>query len=140
MGVQNRGIKLRMENKLDNKERNIHMNTRTYKQKLLVLLLILATLIPTGCLEEIHANEEYTDVTVTKKFVDNSKEGSHYILVTDKGNFEVDRPIIDRLNNSRNPDTVYGTIIEGEQYKLHHYGYRIDFLYEYPFVVDAVPI
>lgn len=112
---------------------------------LLMLSVIFIALIPSGCLESVHANEGYTDVLITKKFIDVSKDASgesnsHYVLVTDKGNFEVDRPFLDTFNTSRNPDTVYGNIIEGKKYRLHHYGYSVNFLYEYPYVVEAVPM
>lgn len=106
--------------------------------KIVVVVSIMAATLLSGCLESIHANEGYTETVVEKKFVDFSKEsGSHYLLVTDKGTFEVDRPILDTFNQSRNPDTVYGNITEGKKYILHHYGFRIDWMYEYPFVVDV---
>ena len=102
----------------------------------IIALLFLITL-SSGCLESVHANGGYTDVTVTKKFIDYSKDDSHYLLTTDKGMFEVNRPLFDTFNQSRNPDLVYSKISEGKQYRLYHYGYRIDFLYEYPIVVGV---
>ena len=93
-----------------------------------------------GCLAGIHANEEFTEVTVKSKLVDNSGTESFYLLITDKGVFEVDRPKYDSLNESRNPDIVFPSIEEGKSYTLHHYGYRIDFIYDYPIVVGAVEI
>ncbi|MCX9010296.1 MAG: hypothetical protein OIN66_04150 [Candidatus Methanoperedens sp.] len=109
-------------------------------KKIIIVALITIAIFSSGCLESIHANEGYTDTVIEKKFIDVSKEGSHYLLVTGKGTFEVDRPLLDTFNQSRNPDTVYSKIIEGKKYRLHHYGYRIDWLYEYPIVVDATKI
>lgn len=106
----------------------------------IMTIIVIAAIISSGCLAVIHANEERTNVNVQKKMIDVSRKGSHYLLITDKGVFEVDRPITDRLNQSRNPDIIYSSIIEGKNYTLHHYGYRIDWLYEYPLVVDSTRI
>lgn len=102
-----------------------------------IISFIFLTTLLSGCLSSVHANDGYTDIIVSKKITDVSKEGSHYLLTTDKGMFEVDRPLLDTFNTTRNPDLIYSKIIEGEKYQLHHYGYRIDFIYEYPIVVDA---
>lgn len=107
----------------------------------IVIVLVMITILSSGCLSSIHAGGEYIDALVEKKFVDVSKsQGSHYLLVTDKGMFEVDRPFIDTFNKSRNADVIYGKIVEGKKYRLHVYGYRIDWMYDYPIVVDATLI
>jgi hypothetical protein len=116
------------------------MKKRGLMKKIIIVALIMIANLSTGCLESIHANEGYTDALIEKKFIDVSREGSHYLLVTDKSTFEVNRPLLDTFNQSRNPDVVYSKIIEGKKYRLHHYGFRIDWLYEYPIVVEAAQI
>lgn len=106
----------------------------------ILAIIILVAIAFSGCLSDYHFGEDYTDVTVQKKMIDVSKEGSHYLLVTDKGVFEVDRPLMDYFSKEINPDAVYSKIEEGRRYKLHHYGYRIDFEYDYPIVVGAEEI
>lgn len=109
-------------------------------KKIIILFFIMA-ILSSGCLQDIHANGGYTDVVINKKFIDIGEgwfgTSSHYILATDKGLFEIDRPILDIFNQSRNPDMVYSKIAEGKKYRLRHYGYRIDWLYEYPIAVEA---
>ncbi len=100
-------------------------------------MLLFLTILSSGCLSDIHVNEGYTNVTVQKKFVDFSGKTSHYLIVTDNGVFEIDRPLLDTFNQSRNPDVVYSQIVEGREYRIHYYGYRIDWLYDYPIVVGA---
>lgn len=108
---------------------------------IIIISLLFFIVLSSGCLSSVHSNEGYTDVVVTKKFIDYSKEeGSHYLLTTTKGMFEVDRPLFDTFNQSRNPDLVYSGISENKSYRLYHYGYRVDWLYEYPIVVDVIEI
>ncbi len=105
--------------------------------KIMSTTLLIFVIVLSGCLGNIHINEGYTDVIVQKKYIDFSDENSHYIIVTDKGLFEIDRPVLDIFNQSRNPDYVYSSIQEGNKYRIHHYGFKIDFLYSYPLVVNA---
>ncbi len=110
-----------------------------------VLLILAIVLANSGCLAGIHANEGWTEATVEKKIVDIGTEKSYYVLKTDNGLFEVEKPLFDIFNNTRNPDIVFGEIEEGKTYRLHHYGYRVDYGfgstgYWYPYVVDAVPV
>lgn len=110
-------------------------------KKMIKKIVLVGLLLFSGCLSSIHANEGHTDVAVEKKMIDYSGSeggsGSHYILITDKGPFEVDRPILDIFDSSKNPDIIFGRIAEGQRYRIHHYGYRIDWLYDYPIVTGA---
>jgi len=108
-----------------------------YTTKITILLLLVVT---SGCLSDIHLGEGYTDATVQKKYIDVSKQGSHYVVVTDKGPFEVNRPLLDMLDPSRNPDVVYAKINENKTYRLHHFGFRFDITYDYPIIVGVTEI
>ena len=107
----------------------------------LALVVIALCLLATG-MAWAHWNEQYIDVSVIGKHIDYSKGDSgtqsHYVVVTDKGAFEVDTPLIDRIFNmgSRNADVNYAKIESGKSYTLHTYGYRIDILWVYPIVTD----
>lgn len=104
---------------------------------LLVLLPILV-----GILAINSYFEEHIEVMIVQKmFIDPSKEGSHYVLTTDKGLFEVQRPINKVLDPNANPDRVWGQLHEGKKYKITYLGWRIDFIYYYPYVfhVEALP-
>lgn len=105
--------------------------------KCMVCGALFIIILFSGCLSSIHLGEGYDVVTVKKKFIDVSDEGSHYVLVTDKGLFEVDRPLLDMFDPTRNPDLAWAKIEEGKTYKIHYYGYRIDFIYDYPIVVGT---
>jgi hypothetical protein len=108
---------------------------------LAVLLLVLG-MLSTG-MAWAHWNEQYTNVKVIGKHIDysNTDSGtqSYYVVVTDKGPFEVDTPLIDRIFNmgSRNADVNYAKIDAGKSYIFHTYGYRIDILWKYPIVTDV---
>jgi hypothetical protein len=107
-------------------------------KKILALCVLTVIIISaSGCLSDIHINEGTTNVTVQKKFVDYSEKNSHYIIVTNKGVFEIDRPLLDTFNQYRNPDVVYSGITEGRTYQIHYYGFRIDWIYDYPIVTEA---
>lgn len=99
-------------------------------------VVVLMTTVLNG-FAGLHWNEGFTQATIQKKMVDYSKDGSHYLLKTDKGMFEVDRPLLDSFNSDRNADIVFNSIEEGKTYTLHHYGYRIDVIYAYPIVVGV---
>lgn len=108
----------------------------------LVLIVLVLGMLSTG-MAWAHWNEEYTDVKIVGKHIDYSKTDSgtqsHYVVVTDKGAFEVDTPLIDRIFSmeSRNADVNYAKIEAGKSYTLHTYGYRIDILWLYPIVTDV---
>ena len=107
----------------------------------LALIVIVLGLLVTG-MAWAHWNEQYIGVNVIGKHIDYSKSDSgtqsHYVVVTDKGAFEVDTPLIDRIFNmeSRNADVNYAKIESGKSYTFHTYGYRIDILWVYPIVTD----
>ena len=107
----------------------------------LVLIVMVIGLLVTG-MAWAHWNEQYIDINVIGKHIDYSKSDSgtqsHYVVVTDKGAFEVDTPLIDRIFNmeSRNADVNYAKIEPGKSYIFHTYGYRIDILWVYPIVTD----
>jgi hypothetical protein len=87
-----------------------------------------------------HLNEKYIEnATINKAFIDKTVT-SHYIIITDKGAYEIGKPLLDIFNNSRNANVNWAKIKEGRTYNLHSYGYRIDFLYVYPIVVDVQEI
>ena len=112
----------------------------------LVLIVLALGMLSTG-MAWAHWNETYTDVQVIGKHIDYSKTDSgtdsgtqsHYVVVTDKGVFEVDTPLIDRIFNmkSRNADVNYAKIDAGKSYTFHSYGYRMDILWLYPIVTDV---
>jgi len=108
-------------------------------------MLLGLVLLASGCLENLHAEEGYTTATVSRMFIDYSgttkgTSGSHYVVVTDKGNFEIDRPWRDSFNPAANSDLLWAQVKEGRTYRFHHYGYRFDFMYEYPMIVGAEEI
>lgn len=90
-----------------------------------------------------HWNEQYIDVKVIGKHIDYSRSSSdtqsYYIVATDKGVFEIDTPLIDRLFNmeTANADMNYAKIETGKSYRFHTYGYRIDILWVYPIVTGV---
>ncbi len=108
----------------------------------LVFTVLVLGMLSTG-MAWAHFNEGYTDVNVVGKHIDYSKSDSgtqsHYVVVTDKGAFEVDTPLIDRIFNieNRNADVNYAKIEIGKTYTFHTYGYRIDILWVYPIVTGV---
>lgn len=108
----------------------------------LVLVMIILGMLSTG-MAWAHWNEEYIDVKVIGKHIDYSKSNSgtqsYYIVSTDKGVFEIDTPLIDRLFNMEiaNADMNYAKIEPGKSYRFHTYGYRIDILWVYPIVTGV---
>jgi hypothetical protein len=108
----------------------------------LALIVLILGMLSTG-MAWAHWNEGYTDVKVIGKHIDYSKTDSgtqsHYVVVTDKGAFEVDTPLIDRIFNmaSRNADVNYAKIDAGKSYTFHTYGYRIDIIWVYPIITDV---
>lgn len=108
----------------------------------LALIVLILMMLSTG-MAWAHWNGRFTDVSVVGKHIDysNTDSGtqSHYVVVTDKGAFEVDTPLIDRIFNmeSRNADVNYAKIDAGKSYTFHTYGYRIDILWVYPIVTDV---
>lgn len=107
----------------------------------LVLLILVLGILSTG-MAWAHWNERYIDVNIVGKHIDYSKTDSgtqsHYVVVTDKGVFEIDTPLIDRIFNmeNRNADVNYAKIEPGKSYTFHTYGYRIEVIWVYPIVTD----
>ena len=104
----------------------------------LMALVIVSMVSVSGCLSDVHANGEYTTVNVTEKHIDSGgSSDSAYVIVTDKGLFEINRPLLDTFNSARNPDTLYAMVQPNHSYVFHTYGYRLDWDYDYPIVVDV---
>lgn len=110
---------------------------RSWAPLLLVVLILVAGLGVSGCLADVHANEGYTTATVTGKHIDFSDGDSYYVISTSAGPFEINRPILDTFNQTRNPDTTYDMIQVGHTYRFHTYGVQADWLYQYPIIVAA---
>ena len=106
------------------------------------LTILVLGLLSTG-MAWAHLNENYVDASVIGKHIDYSNEGSgttsHYVVVTDKGTFEIDTPLWDRIFNMdiSNADVNYAKIETGKSYTFHTYGYRIDILWVYPIVTGV---
>jgi len=100
-----------------------------------LVLFFLALGIVSAIVVSSYFEEHIETVLVTKMFIDPSKDsGSHYVLTTDKGVFEVDRPLNKITDPDANPDKIWGQLHEGKFYKISYLGWRIDFAYQYPFV------
>lgn len=112
----------------------------------LAVMIVVIGMMSSG-MAWAHWNERYVSANVIDKHIDVSTScdkgdcttSSHYVVVTDKGAFEVDTPLIDRIFNmeSRNADITYAKIQPGKSYVFHTYGYRIDVLWVYPIVTDV---
>jgi hypothetical protein len=106
------------------------------------LAILVLGLMSTG-MAWAHWNESYIDASVIGKHIDYSNEGSgttsHYVVVTDKGVFEIDTPLWDRIFNmdTGNADVNYAKAEIGKSYVFHTYGYRIDILWVYPIVTGV---
>lgn len=107
-----------------------------------IFAFVVAT---SGCASSMHLNEQNTTATVTGKFIDTGTEGSgdskrtvsYYVVVTDKGCFEIKRAN-EWLDTGSNPDMLYGNLKEGKTYEFKTYGYRVENwpgAYEYPIIV-----
>lgn len=74
---------------------------------------------------------------VTRMYVDVSKEGSHYMVGTENGVFEVSNGIILGMWNA---DQIYARLKEGKSYTFTTKGECVAnfFLQQYPYVLDAV--
>jgi len=78
-------------------------------------------------------------VTVSDKHVDADKEsGSHYMVNTDKGTFEVDNGL---LLGVWNADELYGKLLAGHTYNITTKGNRVVniFMQEYPYITAVSP-
>lgn len=108
----------------------------------IALVILVLGLLSTG-MAWAHWNGNYIDASVIGKHIDYSNSGSgtqsHYVVVTDKGAFEIDTPLWDRIFNmgTSNADVNYAKIEIGQSYTFHTYGYRIDILWIYPIVVGV---
>jgi hypothetical protein len=106
------------------------------------LAILVLGLLSTG-MAWVHLNGNYVDINVIGKHIDYSNDGSgaqsHYVVVTDKGAFEVDTPLWDRVFDmgTSNADVNYAKVEIGKSYKFHTYGYRIDILWVYPIVTGV---
>jgi|GEM_PF-3429728 hypothetical protein len=83
------------------------------------------------------------DVTVSRTYVDvgGTKDDpeSYYVVVTDKGSFEVDNGILLGIWNA---DDLFGQIKEGHKYRITTKGKRYQnwFMQELPYIIKADPI
>jgi len=75
-------------------------------------------------------------VTVESKHIDTSHKESHYMVVTDKGAFEVANGLFLGIYNA---DEVYGHMQQGKTYAVTTKGVRMVnlFMQEYPYIVSA---
>jgi hypothetical protein len=114
-------------------------------------LIVAVTVSLCGCTTDnlaadFHTNEQYVDCTILGTIADTHSEGqtthTSYVVVTDKGKFEVDRPTVDVFNSAVDPDTLFVTLQRAtdKRYRLHTYGIRNDVYYIYPIIVDATPL
>jgi hypothetical protein len=108
--------------------------------KVAALVLVLAFVATGGCLADIHANDAYVNATVIAKHIDHNGDSSFYVVVTDQGPFEINRPVLDTFNSSRNPDMLYGEILVNHTYRFHTYGFRFDPTYDYPIIVGVTEL
>ena len=81
----------------------------------------------------------HQNATIQRAWVDNSKEGSHYMVATDRGVFEVDNGV---LLGMWNADEVYGQMVVGKKYNITTKGKRwTNVIHQhYPYVVKVEPI
>ena len=108
--------------------------------KVSALALVVVFVAMGGCLADIHANDTYVTATVVEKHIDHNGDNSFYVVVTDQGPFEINRPVLDTFNASRNPDMIYGEIQVNHTYRFHTYGYRFDPTYDYPIIVGVTDL
>lgn len=79
------------------------------------------------------------DATVNRLYVDHKGEGSHYMVGTDKGVFEVQHSWWAGVNNA---DEIYSRFREGKRFQITTKGNKFVGWYfqEYPYVTDASEI
>lgn len=106
----------------------------------MAVALTLACVATCGCLADLHANDSHVNARVLEKHIDHSGDESFYVVVTDQGPLEINRPVLDTFNSSRNPDVLYGEIQVNHSYRFHTYGFRFDPTYDYPIIVDVTEI
>lgn len=79
------------------------------------------------------------DTVVTKTYIDNDKQGSHYMVATDSGVYEVDNGWWLGVTNA---DEIYGGLKEGHRYHLNTKGNKLTWYYGiqyYPYITGEQP-
>lgn len=79
------------------------------------------------------------DVTVFRTYIDiggEKKTESHYVVVTDKGSFEVDNGL---LLGMWNADDIFGQMQQGKKYRITSKGKRYQnmFMQEFPYIIKV---
>ena len=75
-------------------------------------------------------------LTIKDKTFYGSRNG-HYLVNTDVGIYEIDRPWW-KMFDAPTGDQTYLTIDEGVTYKVKTYGFRYDAFEWYPFIYDII--
>jgi hypothetical protein len=82
------------------------------------------------------------ETTVNRVYIDTSKEGSHYMVGTDSGVYEIENGYWLGVNNA---DELYAKLKDGRKYRLTTEGNKVVWYFgiqEYPFItkVEAISV
>ena len=106
----------------------------------IVGLIALAVIIPVTAGIGGFGPTNIVEATVTRLYVDAAGEqGSHYMVATNQGVFEVDNGLLLWIWNA---DEIYGALQTGKTYRFTTKGNKVvNFMFqEYPYIVKAQEI
>jgi len=116
---------------------------KTYIACILIAIFLFGFVIPSIIGIGGFGPTEILDVTVSRAYVDvgGTKDNpeSYYVVVTDKGSFEVDNGILLGIWNA---DDLFGQLKEGQKYRITTKGKRYQnwFMQELPYIIKVESI
>ncbi len=103
--------------------------------KIISIVIIIAIVVSVAAYVSMTSTIYTIEGTVLDKHIDNSKEGSHYIVVLTNGEtLEIQRQPF-RWDREQNPDLIYAQIQKNDTYRFSCWGWRNEMFYWYPNVI-----